>query len=119
MRAHRLAANVFIDPRRIAELAPVRRQFRLVDRRPRKMIGGDVDEYKQWPAVLFAGDRARGLVEIVAVGLYVVGRAEVRLIEEMTDARRGLEAARAEKFPRGGIERDRSVAAAAQRLGQA
>ena len=82
------------------------------------MIGGEIDEGEQRRLDRLLRDQLQRLVVEEAVGLDVLG-AEIVRIEEVLDAGRGLEAARAHEGAIGRIERKRRVAAAAQRQRQA
>ena len=81
------------------------------------MIGGEIDEGEQRRLGRLLGDQPHGLVVEEAVRLDVPG-AEIARIEEVLDAGGGLEAARAHEGAIGRIERQRAVAAAAQRQRQ-
>ena len=115
--AHRLPAQIFVDHGLVAGLAPGRHQVRAKPGFPGKMIGGEIDEHEQRRRRRFLRHQLQGLVVEEAVGLDVLGAEIVRVVE-MLDAGGGLETARAHEGAIGRIERDRVVAAAAQRQRQ-
>ena len=82
------------------------------------MIGGEIDEREQRRRRRLLRHQAERLVIEEAVGLDVPGAEIVRVIEVL-DAGGQLETARAHEGAEGRIQRDRIVAAAAQRQRQA
>ena len=115
--AHRLPAQIFVDRRLIAGVMPRRHQVGAESGRPGKMIGGKIDESEQRSLGRFLRHQPQRRIVEEAVGLDILG-VEIARIVELLDAGAGLEAARTHECAIGGIERDRAVAAAAQRQRQ-
>ena len=115
--ADRLPTQIFVDHGRVAGRAPGRHQVGAKFRLPGKMIGGEIDEHEQRRRRRLLRHQSDGLVVEEAVGLDVLGAEIVRVVE-MLDAGGGLETARAHERAIGRIERDRFIAAAAQRQRQ-
>ena len=80
------------------------------------MIGGEIDEDEHRTARAFLLDHSRRGVEEETVGLELA-RAEIVPVVETLHAGGGLEAARAHERAERRIERERAIAAAAQRGG--
>ena len=82
------------------------------------MVGGYVGEHKQRRLRPLVRDRAQRLIEIEMVGLLLVGRTHLVLIDEVRDAGGQLEAPRGQEGARARVERDRLVATARERARQ-
>src|SRR4029077_20679479 len=105
LRAHRLAAQIFIDRRHIAEILPLRHQVGPIAMVPWEMICSEIDEEKHRPVSALFAYHACGGVEEEAVWLQIPG-AEVVLIVEALHAGRGLETPRAHESAQRRIKRE-------------
>jgi hypothetical protein len=91
MRGRRLAANILLDVRRVAEVAPVGRELRTQPLVPGEMIRNHVDIEEERPAAAFATDQFNRLAVIETVGLEI-GRTEVLHVKVTRNTGRGLNA---------------------------
>src|SRR6185369_12359506 len=116
LRAHRLPAQILIDIRAIAEVAPAGLQIGPIASVPGEMIGSRIDKEEHRRAGALPGDGAQRKVEIMGVGL--LKAAQILGIEEALDAGAGVEAARADKGTVIRIHAEGAIAAMAQRMRQ-
>ena len=106
-----------IDQWSVSRILPLRHQVGPVAIVPGKMIGGEIDEDEHWTARMFC---ARSCASQPHKRNCRVRSGACRdlLGEEMLDAGRGLEAARAHEGAQRGIKRKRTIATASQCGGQ-
>src|SRR5262249_48771015 len=116
-RAHRLAAQIFIDRRHIAEILPILHQVGPIAMVPWKMISGEINEDKHRPVGALFGEHACGGVEKETIRFQIPG-AEVMLSVETLQTGLGLEISRAHKSTERRIKRKGAIAAALQRRRQ-
>src|SRR5262249_47190158 len=116
LRTHRLPAQILIDIRAIAEIAPVGLQIGPVARVPGEMIGSRVHKEEHRRAGALPGDGAHREVKIMRVGL--LKAAQIFSIEEALDTGALLELACPQEGAVVGIHAESAITAAAQRMRQ-
>src|SRR5215218_2712677 len=112
-----LTAQIFVDVRPVAGIAPFAREIGAEAEIPREMVLRRIDQQEQRILAALLRDRVRRLVEIERVRVEEF-RPERSGVEEILDAGRGLEMPRAEKRTVHRVQRKGLVAAMAQRAGQ-
>src|SRR5262249_9140696 len=112
----RLPAQILIDIRAIAQVAPAGVQIRPKASVPGEMIGSRVDKEEYRRTGELPGNGAHREVKIVRVGL--LKAAQIFGIEEALDAGAGVEAARPDEGAVIGIHAEGAITAMAQRVRQ-
>src|SRR4051812_689890 len=111
-----LAAEIFVDVRPVAGIAPLRREIGAEAEVPREMVLRRIDQQEQRVLAALLRDRVRRLVEIERVRVEEF-RAERGGVEKVLNAGGRLEVARAEKCAVHRVKREGLVAAMAQCVG--